>query len=274
MRLKKNYTFNNGRQIWRLLPADVNKLIIEERDLEKKQAYFNCIQLDSGKKIFRGLQLDEKFWIGIESVYKEIIYFHKFVKPDMPQHRGIIAYSITGKKLLWENPDQIFQIINDDKLYCYYEFFEGRKYLSLDYKTGKVLDENIPGDEVKFFRDELQFQNEYADYFYPKEYKPGEERDDLVKKHINDLKQKFVIIGKIDYLIKNRTLMYNFHEEKPDGFLRNLFRVVDLSTGNYILEEKLNKDTRSIVPESFFVKDNFLFLLIEKTKLSVYSIII
>ena len=66
MKLKKNYTFNNYRQIWRLIPT-INKLIIEERDQDKNQVFFNCVQLETGKKIFENLQLDEKFWIGIDS---------------------------------------------------------------------------------------------------------------------------------------------------------------------------------------------------------------
>ena len=102
MKIKKKYSFTNKRQIFKVLPTDSGKIVIEERDIEKKQAYFNCLRIDSGKKIFKSLQLDEKFWIGIDTIHKDIIYFHKFVKPDLPQHNGIIAFDINSEKTIWE----------------------------------------------------------------------------------------------------------------------------------------------------------------------------
>ena len=71
MKIKKKYVHNNKRQIFRLLPTDNDKLVIEERDIEKKQAYFNCLNITNGKKFFKNLQLDEKFWIGIEAVQND-----------------------------------------------------------------------------------------------------------------------------------------------------------------------------------------------------------
>ncbi len=82
MKLKKNYRFDNKRQIWRIIPTEEGKLIIEERELENKQTYFHCLSLDSGKKILSDFQLDDKFWVGIEAVQNDIIFFHKFAKPE------------------------------------------------------------------------------------------------------------------------------------------------------------------------------------------------
>ena len=98
MDIKRIYSFSNNRQIWRLIPTATEKLIIEERDTENKEVFFNCLEISSGVKIFSELQLEEKFWVGIEAVNNDIIYFHKFVKPDMPRHQGIIAFDIEIKK--------------------------------------------------------------------------------------------------------------------------------------------------------------------------------
>jgi hypothetical protein len=38
MKIKKEYRFNNNRQIWRLLPSG-NKLVIEERDINSKEVF-------------------------------------------------------------------------------------------------------------------------------------------------------------------------------------------------------------------------------------------
>jgi hypothetical protein len=108
MKIKKLYEFTHKRQLWRILPTNTGKLLIEERDTQLKEAYFNCLEIDKGKKIFENIQLEEKFWIGIESVYRDIIFFHKYLKPDMPAHKGIIAFDINSASILWENMDYNF----------------------------------------------------------------------------------------------------------------------------------------------------------------------
>ena len=68
-------------------------------------------------------------------------------------------------------------------------------------------------------------------------------------------------------------LLFNFHEVNPDNTLKNIFRAVDLLSEKNILEVTLNSRTNAFAPDSFFVKDDLLFLLIEKIKLEVYKII-
>jgi len=67
--------------------------------------------------------------------------------------------------------------------------------------------------------------------------------------------------------------MLSFHVANSKGSLNNLFKAVDLSKGKYILEEVINKETSLFLTDSFFVKDNLLFLLFGKTRLEVYKII-
>ena len=82
-----------------------------------------------------------------------------------------------------------------------------------------------------------------------------------------------MISGKVEYIIKNQLLMMSFHEANSRGTLTNLFKAVDLSAGKYILEEVINKETSLFLTDSFFVKDDFLFLLFGKTRLVVYKIV-
>ena len=62
MVIKHNYSFSNNRQIWRLIPTETGKIVIEERDTENKEVFFNCLDISSGEKIFSEFQLEEKFW--------------------------------------------------------------------------------------------------------------------------------------------------------------------------------------------------------------------
>lgn len=274
MKLKKKYRFDNKRQIWRIIPTNSGKLIIEERESEQKQVYFHCIELTSGKKILQDFQLDDKFWVGIESVKDDYIYFHKFAKPDMPKHKGIFAFDIKTKKIFWENSNLTFQFMFRDKMYAYVEEFGGKKFFALNLQDGTVEDEL--GDNpllINELRDQSIADNIPAGYLFPEVFSS----DSLIENNtfdlISSLKTDFMISGKIEYLLKNGLLMMSFHTVNEKGKLNNIFKAVDLSGRKYILEEVLNKDTSLFFTDSFFVKDDFLFLLFGKTRLEVYNII-
>lgn len=274
MKLKKKYRFDNKRQIWRIIPTNSGKLVIEERESEKKQVYFHCIELTSGKKILQDFQLDDKFWVGIESVKDDYIYFHKFAKPDMPKHKGIFAFDIKTKKIFWENSNLTFQFMFRDKMYAYVEEFGGKKFFALNLQNGTVEDEL--GDNpllINELRDQSIADNIPAGYLFPEVFSS----DSLIENNtfdlISSLKTDFMISGQIEYLLKNGLLMMSFHTVNEKGKLNNIFKAVDLSGRKYILEEVLNKDTSLFYTDSFFVKDDFLFLLFGKTRLEVYNII-
>ena len=274
MKLKKNYRFDNKRQIWRIIPTKNGKLIIEERETEKKLAYFHCLELESGKKILSNFQPEDNLWVGIEVVKGDTIFFHKFAKPDMPKHRGIFAFDMMKKEFIWQNPDLIFLFILGEKLYTYKEKFEGRNYYSVNPFNGEIIEEI--GDNYEMIND-LKHKSTLAEnnsgYLFPEVF----ETDSLVDNHVNEflksLQDDFTVSGKVEYLIKDQLLMMSFHVTNSRGSLNNLFKAVDLSTGKYILEEVINKETGLYLTDSFFVKDDLLFLLFGKTRLVVYKII-
>jgi hypothetical protein len=275
MKLKKNYKFDNGRQIWRIIPTNSGKLIIEEREPEKKQVYFHCLSIDSGKKILSNFQLDDSFWVGVEAVHGDIIYFHKFAKPDMPKHRGIFAYDILKKEFLWNNPELIFLFLYKDRIYTYSDKFEGRDYYAINPSTGEIVEDVGSNYElINRLRDESIKEEENKGYLFPEVFEADSETDDRVNEFIKALRNDFVVSGKIEYLLKDQLLLISFQEANSKGSLNNLFKAVDLSTGKYILEEVINKETSLFLTDSFFVKDDLLFLLFGKTRLVVYKIII
>jgi hypothetical protein len=274
MKLKKIYRFDNRRQIWRIIPTNNDQLIIEEREPEKKQAYFHCLTLKSGKKLLKDFQLDDKFWVGIESVRDDIIFFHKFAKPDMPKHRGIFAYDIKNQNLIWENSELVFQFLLKEKLYAFKEKFQGRSYYSINTLTGEIIEEIGENyDLINSLRNESLIEDDSKGQMFPEVFESDIITDNPVIDFIKSLRSKFVISGKIEHILKNDLLLVSFHEVNPKGTFNNLFKAVNLSTGKYILEEVINKETNLYLTDSFFIKDDFLFLLFGKTRLQVYKII-
>ncbi len=270
-KIKKKFSFTNDRQIWRLIPTDTNKLVVEERDTNTKEAFFNCLDISKGKIIFKNFQIEDKFWVGIETIHNDIIYFHKFLKPDMPIHSGIIAYDINSKEIIWKTDEYNFLFIKNDKVYAFKNKFEGREFLSLDYKTGDII-ESYGNDskKINILREEELSKNNFKGYLFPQPV-------DLSNSYsfidiINELRTERVITGKIDFVEYENLLFINFHEVLSNGKLRNIFRAIEINSKKIILEEILDMETKLFIPESFFVRNNMVFLIKEKVKLIIYSL--
>ena len=274
MKLKKNYKFDNGRQIWRIIPTNSGKLIIEEREPEKKLVYFHCLEIDSGKRILSNFQPEDNFWVGIEAVEGDTMFFHKFAKPDMPKHRGIFAYDFMKKEFLWTNPEFIFLFIYKDKLYTYRDKFEGRNYYSMNPFNGEIIEEIGDNYEhINNLRSEASEKEADIGYSFPENFETDSGENEQANQFMKSLRNHFVVSGKIEYILKNQLLLMSFHQVNSKGSLNNLFKAVDLSKRKYILEEVINKETSLFLIDSFFVKDDWLFLLFGKTRLEVYKIV-
>lgn len=51
MKLQKLYSYNNEKQIWRIIPTISNKIVVEERTPDK-QVFFSCFHMNNGQKYF------------------------------------------------------------------------------------------------------------------------------------------------------------------------------------------------------------------------------
>jgi hypothetical protein len=274
MKLKKYFSFKSDKLIWRLLFSELNKLIIEERDPVKREVSFSCIDAEKGGKIFKDMQLSEKFWIGIEIVYKDYIIFHNYRKPDMPGHKGIIIYDISSKKVLWQNDDLIYLLINDDKIYAFRHDFEDKYYVALNIYTGEIKEEIGKDDD----RINLLKKNQYNPYnfqkfSYPEIYRMEQENNSETGDIINKITSGRTIIGNVEYILKGDILFFNFFEKNKKNSLLNRFFAVKLITGELMLDTILSENANAYVPDSFFLKENNLYLLKNKNEVSVFSII-
>jgi hypothetical protein len=270
MNFKKHIEFKPSKQIWRILITDDENVIIEKRDTGDKQVYFDCFALESKKEVFTDLQLDEKFWIGIEKVYKGIIFFHLFVKPDMPDHKNIIAYDIAGNKILWQNEEYSYLFLYNGKVYCFQQQFEGRKFFTLDYKSGELIEE-IGNDVERVNADynKSRLDDDYSAYKFPETVEPENKK---VKSILSDLETKLAIVGKVEYNVLENVLLASYHTQSSEKSMANNFTAIDLNSGEKIFSEILSAGTESFMTDSFFVYKHFLFLLKGKTEIVIINI--
>jgi hypothetical protein len=274
LKLKKLYKYDNGKQIWRILPTLNKKVVIEERNPDTKEVFFSCINIESGKKIFSDLQLEEKNWLGIEAINKDIIYFHSYGNPDMPAHKSIVAYDILSGSVLWKNDNYVFSFVYDDKVYCYQQRFESRVFYALDYLTGEILEE-LGSDYVKLNQLKEKSDQEFFkhNYQFPEYFMDYSSGNDLHEIYLKDFLSNNIVKGEISYLRYEDMLLFNYHQIDKNATFSNEFIAYDLVKNKTLLVDTLDKNLVNLIPESFFVKDDLLFLIIDKKRLDVYQII-
>ena len=271
MKLKKRFKFSDSNQVWRIKITDTDKLLVETRDTEKMKAYFHACDLFTGKKIFSDYQMPEPFWLGIEAIKDDIIFFHRYAKPDMPGHRGIFAFDINTQKILWEDDAYAFLFIKDDLIFVYQERFEGRVFYVLNLRTGDVIDElGENSEEINHLRDEAEQSVDYSSYAFPERYYPlGENEIDSV---INNETINLKISGSIDFVHRNNLLVFNYHQFGSGKELINKIKAFDLQKGKEIYSEVLNKAANAYAPDSFFIYKNLIILLKEKREIIILEI--
>ncbi|NOX19213.1 MAG: DUF4905 domain-containing protein [Chlorobi bacterium] len=274
MKLKKKYSYKNKNQIWRLHITDSDKLLLETRETEteRREVFFNLIDIHSGKTIFADVQFEEKSWIGVEAIYKDVLFLHHFAKPDMPGHKKIFAYDLAGQKLLWQNDEFVFQLVCDDKLYAAFPSMTGIKYIALNYRTGERVDEKILSEE-EMNKIAAESEKDYSPYKFPETYHPLYDIDESVKSIIEEQTRNYEIVGNVEFIDFPDALTMNFHFKKSNGKLKNLFLTIDKKKNKVILKETLNDDVNAYAPDSFFVYKNLLLLLKNRNETAVKEII-
>lgn len=271
MKLKKKLKFSDSNQVWRIKITDNEKLFIETRDTEKMKAFYHTFELFTGKRIFSGHQMNEMFWLGIEAIKGDIVFFHRYAKPDMPGHRGIFAFDINTQEVLWEDESLAFLFIKEDLIYVYKEGFEGRYFYTLNINTGKVIKElGQNPTKVNALRDEAENSIDYSDYKFPEVFDSSglELIDNVIAKDIDGLN----ISNGVEYVSYNDLLIFNYHQEGNGKELINKLKAYDLTKGKEIFSEILNQSANAYAPDSFFLFKNMVILLKEKKEVIVLEI--
>ena len=243
-----------------------NKLIAgETRDLINKQAYLFAVNYENCTVLLKNLQLEQKWWISISHVNDRLIFLSSYRKPDMPEHLGIITVGISSGDIRWQKDDLTFLFADDDYVYAYKQLFESKKYYKLKIESGETLNELTVDeiDSIPLLKQKIEMQ-QYMDFAYPLTYSPGEENES--SKYFSSRFAGSELKGPVEYANYDNYLVYNYHEQGE--ILGNKLEVYDNNIKEVVFKEILNRHVSSYVPDSFFIKDSYLFYVREKTELT------
>ena len=273
--LKPYFKFNQNGNIWRLFFNNADFVAGETRDIRTKQAYLFTYDVLNKREYLRNFQFDEKWWFAIDALADETIIVSNFQKPEMPEHRGFKVLDIRTGKVLWENIEYEFFFASDEYIFAVKQLFESRVIFKLNLKDGSVLSE-YRGEDIESITI-LKSENDLKIY-------EGLINTEIMGIQDSYLKGKYPAVfdklaklkkeGEVEYIEMEKYLILNHHSIKGinlkdlnESVLTNTLEIYNSETSMLEFEDILNKNTSSYVPDSFFIRNNYLFYIKEKSEL-------
>ncbi|MEK7818902.1 MAG: DUF4905 domain-containing protein [Bacteroidota bacterium] len=252
--LKPNWKFSVNGIIWRIIYTDLNFLVGEDRDIEKKKVTFFCLNLENGNLLWKNLSVLDDWWVGIEKIIDDKIIFHGFKKPDMPEHKKIIVADLGTGKIIWQNDDYPFYSANKNFIYAYRDLFERRIYYKLNSSNGEIV------EEIDDLNDEIlqsSFNKSNSNLIYPEPISFLDDAEYL--KIVEGIIPKENLVGEIEFVILNENAIFSFHKKNKTN-LQNIIIVINRK-GEILHEEILTDETEYPTPDTFFVNYKTLFYI-------------
>lgn len=268
--IKEVWSFKTSGILWRLTFSQTGFIVGEDRDVDKKFVTYFCVNATNGDVLWKNNSYCDPYWCGVKGIIEDKLFIHGFRKPDMPeQYKVVVADLGTGSEL-WSRNDVSVLAANKNEVCCIRDYFEKRVYFLLDSKNGELISESenvssnfIPSNEF----------NGKTDFQYPAPTELTSKIQNIIDSHIS-LKN---VEGKFEVITNGNLILCSFHKREsnlPSGELNfsNYFVIVDNLKNKLIYKTILNTNTPNIVPDSYFLDKNILYLLKEKNSLTAIDI--
>ena len=269
--LKPAWKFDAATLIWRIVFTSKNRLIGETRNQETKSTNFFCIDIHSGRPLWKNLEFEEPWWIGIEAIHEQWLILHGFVRPDIPEHRGIRMIDSESGKLLWKNDALSFWFIDKDKLYAHQYFIDKHIACELDMNTGATLKEYSEDLEslLELRQQILHRESDRQPNVYFPELFDEHETAPSTGTVIRLITEGKALEGWIEYLVHREMLIVShyrrYHDNPESPLLNNILTLYDLKNEKTLYNEIIAKEVKAPSPYSFFVKDDLLIFIQHQT---------
>lgn len=267
------WTYISKGVLWRLLQSESGLFVGEDRNLESKETTFFCLDQRSGKVLWERRAFNEAWWIGVEAVHGDRVFLHGFLKPDMPQHMGITAVDLITGKIAWNKSDFSFILAIDGSVFA---AKDSALLFELDCRTGETLHAWGDNNEVlRAARTRLRTR-ETDEPEFPVLFGTSSPMDERTATFVSRHSRVQNVVGSIEGLEKNEHFFYSYHEtdggSNAEGRLRNMLKVINLKNGEIVLTETLNKSVPAAVPDSFFIHQDMLYFIKDRSELTAVNI--
>ncbi len=118
-KLEPAWEYKTKGILWRLLPSRDGYIVLEDRDVETKTVSFACIRASSGEICWDDVQFDERWWVNVEAIHEDVVLFHEYATPDMPDHKKITVVDLNNGRTLWSNDENEIYVCARAEYVCH-----------------------------------------------------------------------------------------------------------------------------------------------------------
>jgi len=265
--------------LWRLKVSDKGFIVGEDRNVEQKTVSYFCLKEKNGEVLWKNLTFEEKFWIGINAVYGERVYFHEFKSPSMPEEKKIIAVDLSSGNTAWKNDELKFLFAYNDCVYASKESFTSRLFFELDCENGNILREL--GDDIGYINT-LQETSEHSQPYNHLQLPTAILKDDFLRneEYVSLLKtfRRHKITGDVELYENENFLAFTLYEnanDNPFEFNLNQYLIIAEKGKSLkqVFSETITTNASMTLLDTFFFKENILYFIKEKKTLTAVSLV-
>ena len=271
-KLSPSWEYRTKGLLWRLFPGP-GYFVGEDRpadrqagDNDTRRVSFFCIEDQTGNVRWRDVHFDEPWWIGIEAAHQDVVFLHEFARPDMPEHKKVIALDGTSGRTLWMNDQYRFMFVHEESVYASKDLFEGRLFVELDLRTGEFVRELKDQPEyINVLRETAAAKN-VSDVEFPASFsaQPEEFAGNMsIAKLLASPQRR----GDIEVLAKGPLAIVGHYRTAGDHLEQHL-QVIDAEGNSVVYEDILARDAKAPVADTFFVRNDMLMYVKEKNTLT------
>ncbi len=241
-----------------VVSPEADTLVVEVRDLTKREVRFSALDLRSNAFIWRDKGLDEPWWVNLSLVSRRVLVFTVYLDTNNPDKKGVVAYALEDLRLLWFNNDFSIAALGENEVSGFASKY-GLQQITLDVHTGQKRDDPVHPISIPGLRKPLQYQ-EGTQYF------------ETVKTFLSN-QLNLNAVSALEYLETDKIIVISgYTENQGAGDLAN-FLIVLSRQGDVLIRESLSPQVKGIGLDTFFLLGDLLFFVKNKTELVSYTIL-
>lgn len=243
--------------IWNTVITPSNgTLLLEVRNTETKLASFSAMKSENGAFFWKDVVFDEPWWVSLNASAGNLALFSIYLDTNNPDKKGIFAYDIGARKILWWNND--FSLIHaNDHFVRGTATKYGNRDVILELENG--LEVNGPND----------FSPAPDIVLRPSQYTEDHAYFITVKTFLS-LKFNLLPVVALEYLEYDSLIFISVYIE--ENGLANYLMIMT-NDGDVLIREKLDEHLKGIGLDTFFIYAGCVFFVRNKRELFSYKIV-
>ena len=246
-----SHTVSNGK-IWKIFPLpDKTQVLLEVREAAERKVSFTVVDYVQDKILWNNVLLEEPWWVTLYTCRNQVLEFIHYLDAENPGQKVVVGIDLNTKKKLWVR-----------------EFEKIEKGNSVGFATQK----DYLGEQERHFRSEGKKKEGSPEIFRmsnPFHYQENTPEFKTVARFIQ-LKKNVVAVGNIEYLEKNGLIFVGYYYYNEGCLINNL--LVLLENGKELTSRILGEDLKGFGSDTFFLVEDYLFFVKNKTTFEVLFI--